>query len=280
MHLIQSAPTRSARRIALVATTALALAAPVALAQAPQPIAPAPAQPKQPQQPQKQPAAKQPQKQQPAKAPQPQQPAQQQPAQQPAPAGQQPPAAPTQELSLMYSPWIKICNKDAPQPAKLICMTVKEARTDTGVFLSAVQLYETEGDQKLLRLTLPFGMLLAPGTRVFIDKDDQAVTAPYVLCVQNGCWSDYQVNADFVAKMKKGQMLVLQAINIQNQQQSFPIPLADFAKANEGPPTDPKELELKQKQLQDELQKKADEQRQKLLGAPPANGTPPAAQPK
>ena len=33
------------------------------------------------------------------------------------------------------------------------------------------------------------------------------------------------------------------------------LPLGDFAKAYDGPPTDPKELEEKNKKLQDELQK-------------------------
>jgi hypothetical protein len=45
---------------------------------------------------------------------------------------------------------------------------------------------------------------------------------------------------------------------------SFAFPLVDFAKANEGPPTDPKVLEEQQKKLQDELQRRADEARKKL----------------
>ncbi len=47
------------------------------------------------------------------------------------------------------------------------------------------------------------------------------------------------------------------------------LPLGDFAKAYDGPPTDPKQLEDKNKQLQDELQKRANDQRQKLEGGKP-----------
>ena len=42
--------------------------------------------------------------------------------------------------------------------------------------------------------------------------------------------------------------------------------LVDFAKANEGPPTDPKMFAAQQKKLQDEMQKRADEARKKLKG--------------
>ena len=67
-------------------------------------------------------------------------------------------------------------------------------------------------------------------------------------------------------KLKHGQMLTIQAINLAGAAISFPLPLVDFAKANEGPPTDPKVFEEQQKKLQDELQKRADEARKKLEG--------------
>jgi hypothetical protein len=44
------------------------------------------------------------------------------------------------------------------------------------------------------------------------------------------------------------------------------LPLNDFAKAYDGPPTDPKEFERQQKELQDQLQKRAEEARKKLEG--------------
>ena len=48
----------------------------------------------------------------------------------------------------------------------------------------------------------------------------------------------------------------------------------DFAKANEGPATDPKKFEEDQKKLQEELQKKAEEARKRLQASPPAGTTP------
>jgi hypothetical protein len=68
---------------------------------------------------------------------------------------------------------------------------------------------------------------------------------------------------------------VVQAINA-NGAVTLPLPLAEFAKAYDGPPTDPKQFEETQKKLQEELQKRAEEARKKLEANAPAGGTAPA----
>jgi invasion protein IalB len=207
----------------------------------------------------------------------------------PAPAAQpaQPPvqqtqaAAPAQQLPLVYSPWTKICGKDQQQAnAKEVCLVIKEARLETGQFVAGAVLVEPEGDpKKMLRVTLPLGMQLQQGTRVIIDQGSP-VARPYVICFPNGCMSDYEADVDMVGKLKKGQGLIVQAINAGGQPISLTLPLTDFAKAYDGPPTDPKVLEEQQKKLQDELQKKAEEARKKLESQQPqaaAPGAVPAA---
>jgi invasion protein IalB len=258
-------------------TTALAIAAgSYALAQTDQaPAAPA-AKPKPAKKPTK-PAA-------PEAAPPPA--AQQMPPPQP-PGGQ--PAQPgqngqQQQVQLIYSPWTKFCLKgqpgQTPDPnAKQVCFTGKDARIESGMPVVAAVLIEPEGqERKILRVTLPLGMQLVHGTRVIVDQN-QPLTAPYVICFTNGCMADYEANADMVGKMKKGQGLVVQGINSTGQPISLTLPLADFAKAYDGPPTDPKEFEAQQRKLQDELQRRADEARKKLeaeKGAPTSSATPPA----
>jgi hypothetical protein len=44
------------------------------------------------------------------------------------------------------------------------------------------------------------------------------------------------------------------------------LPLNDFGKAYDGPPTDPQVFEAQQKKLQDELQKRAEDARRRLEG--------------
>jgi hypothetical protein len=102
------------------------------------------------------------------------------------------------------------------------------------------------------------------------------MTSPYVICFTNGCMSDYEANADLIGKLKSGQGLIVQGINGAGQPITLGMPLADFAAAYDGPPTDPKVFEEQQKKLQDELQKRADEARKKLEGQPGAAPAQPA----
>ena len=207
------------------------------------------------------------------------------PAPAPAPEAQQP-ASPQaqgeqQQPQLIFSPWTKFCLKPNNDPnAKQVCFTGKDARIESGMLIVAAVLIEPEGDaKKILRVTLPLGMQLINGTRVIVDTN-QPMTAPYVICFTNGCLADYEASADLIAKMKKGQGLAIQAINSTGQPISLTLPLSDFAKAYDGPPTDPKVFEEQQKKLQEELQRRADEARKKLeqqQGQPQSSNAPPPA---
>jgi invasion protein IalB len=211
--------------------------------------------------------------------------AQQPPAKKPAPPPKKP--APTQQeaapqqpaqqeqVQLIYSPWTKFCLKNKDPNPKQVCFTGKDARIESGMPVVAAVLIEPEGDpKKILRVTLPLGMQLIHGTRVIIDQNTP-MTAPYVICFTNGCMADYEANAEMVDKMKKGHGLVVQAINASGQPISLVLPLADFAKAYEGPPTDPKVFEKQQQELQEQLQKRAEEARKKLEQTQPGAATPP-----
>lgn len=227
-------------------------------------VAVSPALAQQPQQPQQQ------QQRTPAKQAAPKQaPKQAQPA--PAQAQQQQPGQGQgdQQMPIVYSPWTKFCGKDQQPTAKEVCLTVKEARLETGQFIAGAAVIEQQGEQKrILRITLPLGMQLPQGTRMIVDSD-QPVMGRYVVCLPNGCMADFDIDGDFVTKLKKGQVLMLQGINLPGQAASYPLPLADFAKANEGPPTDPKVFEEQQKKLQEELQRRAEDARKKLQGNQP-----------
>ena len=60
---------------------------------------------------------------------------------------------------------------------------------------------------------------------------------------------------------------MVQAINSNGAPLTLPLPLtAEFAKAYDGPPTDPKVFEETQKKLQEELQKRAEEAAQETRG--------------
>ena len=243
---------------AMLLATAALLAAPAveaqqqpAPAQQQQPRQQRPAQPRQPQ------AQPQPQPPQPAQA-QPAQPQQQQQAQQ----GQEMP-------QLIFSPWVKLCNKDPDPNSKRICVTIKEGRVETGLQVVSVAIIEMDGEQrKLLRVSMPYGVNLQYGTRMIVDQQ-QPQTSPFVTCLPpvvppGGCIADYDATADLIGKLKKGQVLTVQAIHMNSQAMSPQLPLTDFAKAFDGPPTDPKVFEEQQKKLNEELQKRAEDVRKRL----------------
>ena len=250
------------RVLALLAATTLsaALIAPAAQAQTPAPAPGAPA-------PAAAPKAKAAPKAAPKGAP-----AAPAPSAQAAPpaAGAPPAGAQPEQVQLIYAPWTKFCLKGQDANAKQVCFTGKDGRIESGQPVIAAVVIEPEGEpKKILRVTLPLGMQLVHGTRVIIDNNPPA-QSPYVICFQNGCMSDYEVTPEMLANLKKGQNLVVQAINSNGAPLTLPLPLAEFAKAYDGPPTDPKVFEETQKKLQEELQKRAEEARKKLEATAPA----------
>lgn len=262
-HRNLSAPSSSARRIAAVSTIAATLlsaagfGAGVALAQQPAKpgaAAPKPAAPAAPAKPGAAPAAT------------PQSAANTVPGQANMPAPQQLPP-------LIYSPWAKFCGK-GPQPndpnAKEVCFTGKDGRTEGGQPVVSAALVEPTGDptKRFFRVTLPSPLQIEFGTRLIVDQD-QPLSGRFFTCYGNMCFVDYPATPELIARLKKGQMLQIQAISLTSDPVSFPVPLADttgnsFQKAADGPPTDPKVFEEQQKKLQEDLQKRADEMRKKL----------------
>lgn len=157
----------------------------------------------------------------------------------PAQKGAPPPAQQQgdQTPQLTYSPWTKVCQKPEAN-AKRMCFVGKDGKIESGQPIVAAVLIEPEGEQRrILRVTLPLGMALQPGTRVIVDSG-QPVTAPYVICFPNGCMADYEASGELIAKMKSGQNLHVQGVNGQGQPVSLPLPLGDFAKSYDGPATE------------------------------------------
>jgi invasion protein IalB len=192
---------------------------------------------------------------------------QQAPAQQPAqPQAEQP--------QLIFSPWVKLCNKDPDPNSKRVCVTVKDGRVESGLLVVSVALIEMDGEQrKLMRVSMPYGVALQHGTRVIVDQG-QPATSPFVTCLPpvvppGGCIADYEASVDMINRMKKGQLLTVQAIHMNGQPMSPQLALNDFAKAYDGPPTDPKVFEEQQKKLQEELQKRAEDARKRLESQQP-----------
>jgi invasion protein IalB len=192
----------------------------------------------------------------------------------PAAPGQAPPQgqpAPPSKVDLV-SPepqWAKFCAKQ-PTNGKDACATMRDFSTsaDQPPMIS-INLFDVAGEErrKLRFLMLPIGMLLKPGFRVVIDKNDP-IDGKYDMCFQNACSAEIDIGAKTLETLKKGQtMSVVMRVpggDVSGRELTFNIPLKDLGTAFDGKPTDPKVLEQQRQALQQQLQKKAEEQRKAL----------------
>jgi invasion protein IalB len=188
----------------------------------------------------------------------------------PAPKANEPPqqqAAAPDQPQLLWSPWTKFCIRPE-EKGQQVCLTGRDGRLESGFFMIGASLVEPEGAaEKILRVMLPLGMAIQPGTRVIVDQG-QPLSAPYTMCSPEGCAADYEASAELIDKLKKGQRLVVQGMNYQGRVYELTVPLAEFAKANEGTAVDPTVFSEQQRKLQEDLQRRAEEARKKLEKQP------------
>jgi invasion protein IalB len=216
--------------------------------------------------------------------------AQTQPAQ---PAAPGTPAAPAQAAPGQPAPpskvdlvspepqWAKFCAKQ-PANGKEACATMRDFSTsaDQPPMIS-VNVFDVAGEErrKLRFLILPIGMLLKPGFRVIVDKNEP-IDGKYDMCFQNACSAEIDIGAKTLETLKKGQnMAVVMRVpggDVSGRELTFNIPLKDLGPAFDGKPTDPKVLEQQRQALQQQLQKKAEEQR-KMLEQQQSGAAAPAA---
>jgi invasion protein IalB len=211
-----------------------------------------------------------------------------QPAAPGAPAAQgQPAPAPPSKVDLV-SPepqWAKFCAKQ-PANGKEACATMRDFSTsaDQPPMIS-VNVFDVAGEErrKLRFLIMPIGMMLKPGFRVVVDKND-AIEGRYDMCFPNACSAEIDIGAKTLETLKKGQnMAIVMRVpggDVSGRELTFNIPLKDLGPAFDGKPTDPKVLEQQRTALQQQLQHKAEEQRkvleQQQSGAAPAAPAPAA----
>lgn len=160
--------------------------------------------------------------------------------------------------------WVKVCNTD-PNSKKEFCLITQELRTDTGQFLAQAVVREVTGEsRKLLHIAVPPGMLIQPGLRVQIDAANPT-EAKYTICFPNACIAELVIDDAFIDSMKRGAKLVITTLNQQGKPRPFDMTLSGFTRVYDGEPIKPEELQRKQERLQSELQKRAEEARQRLI---------------
>ena len=140
-----------------------------------------------------------------------------------------------------FSRWTKICQAERTANADQICLVGETGHFGSGVLIAMLMEWSKQ-TKKTLRVILPLGMQLQQGAEVVVDHG-QPLYAPYTTCLQNGCIADFEANADLLDSLERGQGLGVQAISNQGIAVRLVLPLSSFAKAYDGPPTDPKFVE-------------------------------------
>lgn len=162
--------------------------------------------------------------------------------------------------------WVKICNTD-PQAQKEVCLITQELRTDSGQFLASVAIRETPGEQRRsLLVSVPVGMLLQPGAQLQVDGAE-AQTARYSICFPNACYAELAIDSAYINKLKAGRTLQITTMNQQARPVRFDMSLIGFTAAYEGEGLAPQALQARQEELQRELERRAQEARDRLVAA-------------
>jgi invasion protein IalB len=160
--------------------------------------------------------------------------------------------------------WVKLCEKTPsitnPNQMLNLCLTHHE-RLDgnTGMVLVSAAIREIEGvDKKALMVMIPLGMAMPPGVQVRID-DNAPLKLPITLCHAAGCTAEIEASEATIEQFRKGNQLVVAAINLAGKAIGFPVPLNGFGEAYAGPPVDnQKYKEARLRLMQQIRQRQAD----------------------
>ncbi len=198
----------------------------------------------------------------PAQAQQQQPPAQAQPA---APQPAAPPQGPQRvDLQPAQANWTKVCGKDQAAN-KEVCYTTRDFGVEANQSpVLAMAVYDIKGDDtRIVRFLMPVALMLKPGFRFAIDKGAVQEGA-FEICFPNGCFAESRVKGPVIDALKKGQTVSVIVKNQVGNEVTFVLPMGGFGTAFDGPPIDPKVLEEQQRQMQEALQKKAQEMQNQL----------------
>jgi invasion protein IalB len=178
-----------------------------------------------------------------------------------------PPAGPQPiklDLIPLQAPWTKVCQKDQ-SGAKEFCRTIRafgQAADQPPTLALAVDTLTGE-DRKIVRMQLPEGLLLRPGFRLILEKGDP-LDGRYSICAGGSCFAEAELNAAQLGILKKSPIASVVVRNQAGAEVTFNVPMHDFAAALDGPPVDPKKVQEQNKELQEQLMKKAQQQREQI----------------
>ena len=153
--------------------------------------------------------------------------------------------------------WFKACTK---QEDIDICNVQNIMVADNGQLLTGVSLIEIKGkvNRRVFQVTVPSARLVPPGVGMQIDGG-QTQKLDYMICLPDRCIAEGQLNDDLVAAFKRGSELTLTSVNFQNQPNPIKVTLAGFTSAFDGEPLQQSDIEARQRQVQEFVDRRAED---------------------
>jgi invasion protein IalB len=170
--------------------------------------------------------------------------------------------------------WIKTCTKDETNNAD-VCSVANYLFDPQGNIFGQVRFLEVTREKekrRVIEAMLPPGFLIPTGINLVVDDAKSPIPGRYRVCYRNSCLTEVLLSDDALASIRKGQNLTFFVANPRGEWMGAArIALAGFSAVYDGKPLDPKVVEEKRKafeesqnKLQNELAKRAEEQRKKL----------------
>jgi invasion protein IalB len=182
-----------------------------------------------------------------------------------------------------YSAWVKLCDKNEQTQNKQVCLIKYEGLDPkTGDIQVTAAVRTTEGsDKQDLAVTLPSShtLVMPAGIQVKID-DGQPLPLQYKVCIKQSCQAQAEVTKEVLDMMRKGERMLVVALDIWQKPVTFSVPLNGFTTTFDGAPVDPARYKETRLRMMTAAKKAAeDRQSQQPVGQSqaPATGAQPSA---
>jgi invasion protein IalB len=176
-----------------------------------------------------------------------------------------PMAASAQQAPQAPQGWFKVCDK---QNENEVCSIRNIMTANTGQLITAVAIIDLKGkvNRKFMQVSVPSARLVPPGILMQIDGG-KGSKLDYSVCMPDLCIAELALTDGIIANLKKGKEVIFTSINFQRAPNPIKMSLQGFTGVYDGPAMEQSKLEERQRLLQEEMQKKADEARKKLEDA-------------
>jgi invasion protein IalB len=140
---------------------------------------------------------------------------------------------------LTYAPWVKVCLKQADGSSQ--CFVGSEARgacDPSGGGLAIVT------DEKNVSLSVTLRTKRMPEGAISIQIDQgKTFLIPHPECNGLLCYGRAPIDGNFIERLKQSKTITIQAMDTTHQEIGFSLFLDDFARAYDGPASEPKVFE-------------------------------------